>query len=193
MLELGTSAPDFSLPEVGNQRTVDFHDFDSQKALLVIFLCAHCPYVVHVQPELARLTHDYSGKGVGIVGITSNDVSQYPQDSPEQTVEMAKNAGLTFPILYDESQTVAMAYKAACTPDFFLFDASRRLVYRGQLDGSRPGRGVDRPAAGIPNGADLRAAIEATLAGESVNADQKPSIGCNVKWKRGNEPEYFAM
>jgi len=193
MLELGTSAPGFSLPDVTTNRTVSLRDFDSEKALLVIFLCAHCPYVVHVQPELARIARDYAGRGLGVVGITSNDVSHYPQDAPEHTAAMAKNTGLSFPILYDETQEVAKDYSAACTPDFFLFDVDRKLVYRGQIDNSRPGRGADRPAQGDLNGADLRAAIDATLGGQPVNPNQKPSIGCNVKWKRGNEPDYFSL
>lgn len=183
MLALGTPAPDFSLPDVVSGRTISLADFAGEKALLVIFLCAHCPYVVHVRPELARLAADYSGKGLGIVGITSNDIAQYPEDAPEPTAAMAREAGLTFPILYDETQAVARAYSAACTPDFFLFDAARRLVYRGQLDGSRPGRGPGRPGGGVLNGADLRAAIDATLAGAAVSAEQRPSIGCSIKWK----------
>ena len=191
MLDLGTPAPDFSLPCVATGRIVQLADFADARALVVIFLCAHCPYVVHVRPELVRLQKDYQGKGVAIVGITANDIAEYPQDAPAPTAAMARDAGLSFPILYDESQSVARAYSAACTPDFYLFDADRRLVYRGQLDDSRPGRGPDRPGRGALSGADLRAAIDAVLAGRSVNPSQKPSIGCNVKWKPGNEPEYF--
>lgn len=191
MLALGTSAPDFSLPDVAGTGTVKLADFSDQKALLVMFLCAHCPYVVHVQPELARIARDYADKSVGLVAITANDVAQYPQDSPAATAASAKAAGFTFPFLYDETQAVAKAYSAACTPDFFLFDSARRLVYRGQLDSSRPGRGPDRPGAGALNGSDLRAALDAVLADQPVNPDQKPSIGCNVKWKPGNEPAYF--
>jgi peroxiredoxin len=183
MLALGTAAPAFSLPDVITGRTVSLADFAADGALLVTFLCAHCPYVVHVRPELARLFSDYSGKGLGIVGITSNDVAQYPEDGPEPTATMARAAGLKFPILYDESQAIARAYSAACTPDFFLFDAERRLAYRGQLDASRPGRGPDRPGGGVLNGADLRAAIDATLAGQPVKPEQRPSIGCSIKWK----------
>ena len=190
MLALGTTAPDLSLPDVSTGRTVSLGDFAESRALLVIFLCAHCPYVVHVRPELVRIAADFADRGLGIVGITSNDVVQYPQDAPAPTAAMAREAGLTFPILFDESQAVARAYSAACTPDFFLFDAQRRLVYRGQIDASRPGRGPDRPGAGALNGADLRAAIGATLAGQPVGADQRPSIGCGIKWKPGSEPAY---
>jgi peroxiredoxin len=191
MIELGTPAPNFSLPDVGTGKTVQLADFADKKALLVMFVCAHCPYVVHVQPELARVARDYAGKSVGFVAITANDVAQYPQDAPEASAAMARAANWTFPFLYDESQAVAKAYTAACTPDFFLFDAARKLVYRGQLDGSRPGRGPDRPGGGVLNGADIRAALNAVLADQPVNPQQMPSIGCNIKWKPGNEPPYF--
>lgn len=191
MLALGTVAPDFSLPDVATGKTVTLADFAGQKALLVMFVCAHCPYVVHVQPELARLARDYAGKSVGFVAITANDVAQYPEDAPQPTAAMAQAAGWTFPFLYDESQAVAKAYTAACTPDLFLFDAARKLVYRGQLDSSRPGRGPDRPASGVLNGEHIRAALDAVLTGRPVSADQRPSIGCNIKWKPGNEPAYF--
>jgi thiol-disulfide isomerase/thioredoxin len=191
MLPLGTSAPEFALPDVSTDKTVQLADFAGRKTLLVMFVCAHCPYVVHVRPELARLARDYAGRSVGFVAITANDVAQYPQDAPQPSAGMARADGWTFPFLYDETQAVAKAYTAACTPDFFLFDAARKLVYRGQLDSSRPGRGPDRPGAGVLNGADLRAAIDAVLAGQPVNPDQKPSIGCNIKWKPGNEPAYF--
>ena len=191
MLALGTSAPDFSLPDVADGRAVSLADFSERKALLVMFLCAHCPYVVHVQPELVRLARDYSGQSVGLVAITANDAAQYPQDAPAPTAAAARAVGFTFPFLYDETQAVAKAYSAACTPDFFLFDTARRLVYRGQLDSSRPGRGSDRPGASALNGADLRAALDAVLADRPVNPEQKPSIGCNIKWKPGNEPAYF--
>ncbi len=184
MLPLGTAAPDFSLPAVASARSVSLADFSEKKALLVMFICAHCPYVVHVQPELVRLARDYGDRDVAIVAITSNDIENYPQDAPEPTAKMARAAGLTFPILFDETQAVARAYTAACTPDFFLFDAERKLVYRGQLDGSRPGKGV-------ATGEHLRAAIEALLAGGEGSAEQRPSVGCNIKWKPGNEPEYF--
>jgi peroxiredoxin len=191
MLPLGTPTPDFALPDVLSGKIVQLADFADKKALLVMFVCAHCPYVVHVQPELARLERDYATSSVGIVAITANDVAQYPQDAPTCSAEMARAAGWTFPFLYDESQSVARAFTAACTPDFFLFDADRKLVYRGQLDSSRPSRGPDRPSAGTLNGTDLRAAIDAVLSDFPVHADQKPSIGCNIKWKTGNEPAYF--
>jgi peroxiredoxin len=191
MLALGTPAPEFSLPDVAAGRAVSLKEFEGKTALLVMFLCAHCPYVVHVRPELAKLSQDYSDKSVGIVAITANDPAQYPDDAPEATAAMARAAGFTFPILFDETQSVAKAYTAACTPDFFLFDSSRRLVYRGQLDGSRPGRGAARPGVGTLDGADLRAALDAVLSGKSVSPDQRPSIGCNIKWKPGNEPAYF--
>ena len=185
MLALGTSAPDFSLPDVATEKTVSLDDFAEQRALLVMFVCAHCPYVVHVQPEIARLAADYAGRNLGIVAITANDAAQYPQDAPAPSAAMARAAGWAFPFLYDESQAVAKAFTAACTPDFFLFDAVRQLAYRGQLDSSRPGRGPDRPGAGILNGADLRAAIDTVLSDGLVSPDQKPSIGCSIKWKPG--------
>jgi thiol-disulfide isomerase/thioredoxin len=191
MLALGTAAPEFSLPDVHTGRTVLLADFAEKQALLVMFVCAHCPYVVHVQPELARLAQDYAGKSVAFVAITANDVEQYPQDAPGPSAAMARAAGWTFPFLYDATQAVARAYTAACTPDFFLFDANRCLVYRGQLDDSRPGRGSDRPGRGELNGSSVRAALDAVLAGQAVGHEQKPSIGCNIKWKRGNEPAYF--
>ena len=188
MLALGTAVPDFALPDVTNGRTVSLADFAEKKALLVMFLCAHCPYVVHVRPELARIARNYAGKSVALVAITANDAAQYPDDAPAPTAAMARAAGFTFPFLYDETQAIAKAYSAACTPDFFLFDAARRLVYRGQLDSSRPGRGADRPGSGALNGADLRAALDAVLAGQAVSAEQRPSIGCNIKWKPASEP-----
>ena len=191
MLELGTAAPDFALRAVATGKTMSLADFADARALVVVFLCAHCPYVVHVRPELARLHADYAAKGVAIVGITSNDIAQYPQDAPAPTAAMARDAGITFPILYDETQSVALAYSAACTPDFFVFDSARRLAYRGQLDDSRPMRAADRPGRGTLNGADIRAALDAILAGRAPAPEQKPSIGCNIKWKPGNEPEYF--
>jgi peroxiredoxin len=182
MLPLGTPLPEFSLPDVTTGQPVSSHDFFNSNVFLVIFLCAHCPYVIHVKDELARLGRDYADKALAIVGITSNDVANYPQDAPEPTAHFLQEAGIGFPVLYDESQAVAKAFTAACTPDFFLFDAARRLAYRGQLDDSRPGRGT-------PTGADLRAAIDAVLAGQAPGTDQKPSIGCNVKWKPANAPE----
>ena len=184
MLSLGISAPNFSLPDTEGQ-TVTLSDFDDAKALLVIFLCNHCPYVKHVAPELARLGNDYASKGLKIVGISSNDVENYPDDSPEKMAEEKSAQGYNFPYLYDEDQAAAIAYQAACTPDFFLFGAEQKLAYRGQLDESRPKS--DHPL----NGEDLRKAIDAVLGGQQPTSDQKPSIGCNIKWKPGNEPTYF--
>ena len=190
MLELGTKAPDFVLPDVVTGDAVSLHDFAEKKALLVIFLCAHCPYVIHVKPELARIGHDYGDEGLAIVAITANDVAEYPEDAPEPTARFAREAGFNFPVCYDESQSVAKAYSAACTPDFFLFGPDRTLLYRGQLDDSRPNR-RNKPGVGELNGADLRAAIDAVLNGEPVAVQQKASIGCNIKWKPGNEPNYY--
>ncbi|MEX0818536.1 MAG: thioredoxin family protein, partial [Pirellulaceae bacterium] len=181
MLPLGTKAPDFSLVNVDGQ-TASLSDFEGKPALLVIFMCNHCPFVKHVAAELARLGHEYQSRGVAIVGISSNDVSGYPADSPEQMIHEAELQGYSFPYLYDETQEVAKAYKAACTPDFFLFDGEQKLVYRGQLDSSRPGNGIP------VTGEDLRGAIDMVLAGEPVPQDQTPSIGCNIKWKEGGEP-----
>ncbi len=184
MLPLGTPAPDFSLLNVDG-KTVSLSDFDEAPALLVIFMCNHCPFVIHVADHLAQLAQEYLARGVAIVGINSNDVANYPADSPEQMVTEAEQRGYAFPYLYDETQEVAHAYRAACTPDFFLFDANKQLVYRGQMDSSRPD-------SGIPiTGEDLRAALDAVLAGEKPAEDQRVSIGCNIKWKPGNEPEYF--
>lgn len=193
MLPLGTPAPAFALPDVATGRTVQLSDFAGSQALLVVFLCAHCPYVVHVVPELARISRDYAGRALAIVGITANDITQYPDDAPEPTARFARDSGLAFPILFDESQAVAQAYTAACTPDFFLFGPDRTLVYRGQIDNSRPMRGPDRPGRGQLNGADLRAAIDAALEGRAASSEQLPSIGCNIKWKPGNEPTYFSL
>ena len=179
MRELGTPAPDFSLPDVVSGRTITVASFKGEKGLLVMFICRHCPFVKHIQVELARLGTDYQGRGLGIVAISSNDVANYPDDAPELMAEMAKVLGFTFPFCYDETQSVAKAYQAACTPDFFLFNEERALVYRGQLDDSRPDNG--KPVTG----GDLRAAIDAVLAGLPMAADQKPSIGCNIKWKAG--------
>jgi peroxiredoxin len=177
MLPLGTLASDFSLPDVVSGKTVSLSDFSGQKALLVMFICRHCPYVQHVKHELARIGKDYSQKGLGIVAISSNDAKKYPEDAPESLKEMAQECGFIFPLCYDETQEVARAYHAACTPDFFLFDGERKLVYRGQLDDSRPGNG--KPVTGR----DLRSAIDAVLAGKPVNPHQKPSLGCSIKWK----------
>lgn len=187
MLPLGTAAPDFSLPDVVNGRTVSFGDFKNSPALLVMFICNHCPYVKHVQAGMTQMAKDFQARGVGVGAISSNDVKNYPDDSPEKMKEEAPRAGYTFPYLYDESQSVARAYRAACTPDFFLFDAQRRLAYRGQMDDAR--RGNDLPVTGK----SLRDAVEAVLAGKPVSSSQIPSLGCNIKWKPGNEPEYFRL
>ncbi|QZZ18946.1 thioredoxin family protein [Leptothermofonsia sichuanensis E412] len=184
MLALGTVAPDFSLPDVVSGETISLASMAGKKALLVMFICQHCPYVKHVKEQLATLGKDYQGSELGIVAISANDVASYPADAPEQLKEMAIALGFTFPFCYDETQEVAKAYTAACTPDFFLFDGERKLVYRGQLDDSRPGNGLP------VTGRDLRQAIEATLTGQPISPDQKPSIGCNIKWKPGNEPGY---
>lgn len=184
MLPLGAAAPDFSLPNVDGT-TVSLGDYQDAPALLVMFMCNHCPFVKHIAAELAKLGRDYSERGVAIVGINSNDVENYADDSPEMMRQETEQQGYTFPYLYDETQEVAKSYRAACTPDFFLFDGDHCLVYRGQLDSSRPG-------SGIPvTGEDLRAALDAVLAGDPVASEQRPSIGCNIKWKAGNEPEYF--
>jgi peroxiredoxin len=184
MLPLGTLAPDFLLPEVVTGKSISLANFAGSKALLVMFICQHCPFVIHVKPELARIGRDYASKGVGIVAISANDATKYPQDDPEHLKAMAQDLSLNYPLCYDESQDVAHAYQAACTPDFFLFDSNLKLVYRGQLDSSRPGN--DEPVTG----ADLRAAIDAVLAEQPVSVEQTPSIGCNIKWKPGNEPSY---
>ena len=184
MVPLGTPAPSFSLPDTAG-KVVSLDVYKGSPALLVVFLCNHCPFVKHVLPQFVELAREYQQRGAGIVGINSNDVSHYPDDAPEKMAELSKAMDFPFPYLYDESQQVARSYGAACTPDFYLFDKDGRLVYRGQMDDSRPGNG--RPV----NGADLRAAMDAVLAGQPVSDDQKPSIGCNIKWKPGNEPEYF--
>ena len=185
MLGLGTPAPDFQLPDVSSGKTIQLSSFAGKKALLVMFISRHCPFVQHVKDELARLGRDYASKSVGIAAICSNFVPDFPDDAPAMLAALAAELSLTYPILFDESQAVAKAYEAACTPDFFLFDEDRKLVYRGQLDGSRPSNGV--PLTGV----DLRAAIDAVLAGQPVTADQKPSLGCNIKWRPGNEPAYY--
>ena len=182
MLPLGTTAPDFCLPDT-HGASVSRSDY-AGKPLLVVFLCNHCPYVQHVRAGLSEMARDYQAKGVAIVGISSNDVANYPDDSPEKMAEEAQRAGYVFPYLYDESQEVAKAYYAACTPDFFLFDKAHQLVYRGQMDASRPGS--DIPVTGR----DLRAAMDSVLADKPVSADQKASLGCNIKWKAGNQPTY---
>jgi peroxiredoxin len=187
MLPLGTAAPDFALPDVTTGRTVALADFAKSPALLVAFLCNHCPYVKHIQAGLAQLGKDLQARGVGVVGISSNDVVHYPDDSPEKMIEEARRAGYTFPYLFDESQAVARAYRAACTPDFFLFDGARRLVYRGQMDDAR--RANTLPVTGR----SLRDAVDAVLSGRAVETNQIPSLGCNIKWKPGHEPEYFNL
>jgi peroxiredoxin len=187
MLPLGTSAPDFELLDVTADGLVSRDDFADRPALLVLFICNHCPYVLHVIDEIASLGREYGGRGVAVVAISSNDVGSHPQDGPEPMAVFASERGFTFPYLYDETQSVAQAYHAACTPDLFLFDASRQLVYRGQLDGSRPSN--DIPV----DGRDLRAALDTTLAGGPISEPQLPSLGCNIKWKRGNEPANAAL
>ena len=177
MLELAAPAPDFALTDVVTGKTVRRDDFTGQKALLVMFICAHCPYVKHIEKALAALGKDYAGQPVAIVAISSNDATTHPDDSPGKLKKQAQTLGFAFPYLYDESQVVARAYKAACTPDFFLFDAGFQLIFRGQFDSSRPGNRVP------VTGEDLRAAIDAALAGKPPLEEQQPSIGCNIKWK----------
>jgi peroxiredoxin len=184
MLKLGTPAPDFSLPDVVSGKSISLATFANKELLLVMFICQHCPFVKHVKEELAKIGKDYQNTSLGIVAISANDVANYPDDSPEKLKEMAIALGFTFPLCYDESQETAKAYTAACTPDFFLFDNNRELVYRGQLDDSRPSNGTP------VTGKDLRAAIGAAMASQPIPPDQKPSIGCNIKWKPGNEPTY---
>ena len=184
MLPLGTTAPDFELPDT-NGKLVSLADLKASSALLVVFMCNHCPYVIHLRAGLVQLVRDYTSRGVAIVGINANDAKNYPADSPAKMAIEVKSAGYTFPYLYDESQAVAKSYRAACTPDFFLFDRGRRLVYRGQFDASRPGNGIPVTAK------DMRAALDAVLAGKTTSEFQAPSIGCNIKWKVGNAPDYF--
>ena len=184
MLELGTRAPDFRLQDVVSGKVISLETFSSKNGLLVMFICRHCPYVQHVKEELARLGKDYVGKGIGVVAISANDPVKYPDDAPAQLKAMAQELGFNFPFCLDDTQETAKAYSAACTPDFFLFDQDQKLVYRGQLDDSRPGNG--KPVTGR----DLRAAIDALLAGRPISSDQRASLGCNIKWKVGNEPAY---
>ena len=184
MLDLGTALPSFSLPDF-NGRTVSDADFKGGKGLLVAFICKHCPFVKHIRAEFARFAKEYEAKGLEVVAIASNDTQEFPEDGPEGMKQEAAEAGYTFPYLFDEKQKVAQAFRAACTPDLFLFDGSRRLAYRGQFDGSRPKNGVP------VTGADLRAAADAVLAGKPAPAAQRPSMGCNIKWSPGNAPEYF--
>jgi peroxiredoxin len=181
LLELGTAAPDFSLPDTDG-RLVALSDFEGAPALLVVFMCNHCPYVRHVRQGLIDFAREYAQRGVAVVAISSNDAGRFPADAPERMAEEAARYGYPFPYLYDETQQVAKSYRAACTPDLYLFDGERRLVYRGQFDGSRPGNDVP------VSGRDLRAAADAVLRGEPVGTDQKPSVGCSIKWKPGNEP-----
>ncbi len=185
MLELGTSAPDFHLGDTVSGKTLSLADFQDAPVLIVAFMCNHCPYVKHLRKNLSVFGRDMQAKGAAMVGISSNDVSTHPQDGPEKMALEAEEAGYTFPYLYDETQDVAKAYRAACTPDFYVFDGQRKLVYRGQFDDSRPGN--DLPV----NGADLRNAVDAVLEGREVPADQKPSMGCNIKWRPGHEPDYY--
>ncbi len=183
MLELGSAAPDFRLPDSSGKR-VSLQDFRDSPALLVVFMCNHCPFVKHIQRPLADLIREFQARGLAAVGINSNDVANYPADAPDKMAEEAARVPYSFPYLYDETQEVAKAYRAACTPDFFLFDADRRLAYRGQFDDARP-----RNAEPV-TGADLRQALEAVLGGQPVRGVQKPSIGCNIKWASGNAPDY---
>lgn len=177
MLPLGTRAPAFALPDTVSGRTLSLDALKGAKGTVVMFICNHCPYVKHVNPELVRVAKDYQGKGVSFAAISSNDVANYPDDAPDKMKATAQQLGYPFPYLYDESQATAKAYQAACTPDLFLFDSAMLCVYRGQLDDSRPGKGA-------PDGRDLRAALDAVVAGKPVGAEQKPSVGCNIKWKR---------
>ncbi len=185
MLSLNTPAPEFSLPEPASGKSVSLSDFEN-KPLVVVFMCNHCPYVKHIAAKLSELAANFLEQGVAVVAINSNDVSNYPDDSPDKMVEMVSEYGFSFPYLYDESQAVAKAYRAACTPDIYLFDQAHRLVYRGQFDAARPRN--DEPVTGK----DLQDAIKALLAGMPIADDQIPSLGCNIKWKPGNEPEYFS-
>ncbi|PMB45795.1 thioredoxin family protein [Fischerella thermalis CCMEE 5201] len=185
MLPLGTLAPDFQLPNVVSGEKVSLSSFASKKALLVIFLSRHCPFVQHIKSELAKLGKDYRDRNLGIVAISANDPNTHPDDAPESLKAFAKELNLSYPLLFDETQETAKNFFAACTPDFFLFDASRKLVYRGQLDDSRPNNGIS------VTGGDLRAAIEDVLSDRTITWEQKPSIGCNIKWKPGNEPVYY--
>ena len=184
MLPLGTSAPDFSLTDTVSGKKLSLASFEDKKALLVMFICNHCPYVKHLKPALVQLGRDYEKKDAAIVAISANDPGTHPDDAPEKLAADAKALGYKFPYLFDETQKVAQAYKAACTPDFFVFDGARKLVYRGQFDSSRPGNG--EPVTG----SDLRSALEAAMAGKAAAAKQQPSIGCNIKWRAGNEPRY---
>ena len=184
MLELGTKAPDFSLPDTAG-RTVSLGDFKGAPALVVIFMCNHCPYVIHVRDGLAKFTREYQEKSVAVVGINSNDVDSHPDDNPVAMAKEVKRVGYTFSYLFDETQEIAKAYRAACTPDFFVFDGAQKLVYRGQMDGSRPENKIE------VTGKDIRAALDTILEGKPVPTAQTASVGCNIKWKPGNSPDYF--
>ena len=185
MLELGTPAPDFKLLDVVSGETISLSNFAGKKALFVMFICRHCPFVKHVQTELAKIGKDYVPLDVGTIAISANNVATHPDDAPDKLKEMASELGFNFPYCYDETQEVAKAYTAACTPDFFVFDRDLKLAYRGQLDDSRPSN--DK----LVTGTDIRAALDAVLKGNSVGGEQKPSVGCNIKWKPGNEPSYY--
>ena len=185
MLPLGTLAPEIDLRDVVTGEKINISTFDGKKALLIMFIARHCPYVQHVKEEIARLGHDYQSKSVGIVAICASDIESYPMDAPDSLKDMARELNLTFPVCFDESQSVAKSYTAACTPDIFLFDEKRHLVYRGQLDDSRPGNNIP------VTGKDLRAAIDNLLSDKPIDPNQKPSIGCSIKWIPGNEPSYY--
>ena len=185
MLSLGTQAPDFRLPDIISGQIISLASFEDKTALLLMFICCHCPFVKHIEQEIAKLGQDYKEQSLGIIAISANDISKYPDDSPENIKLMAQKLGFNFPFCYDETQKVAQSYTAACTPDFFLFNKSRKLVYRGQLDNSRPSNQIQ------VTGIDLRQAIDSVLADRLIDFPQKPSIGCNIKWKPGNEPDYF--
>lgn len=184
MLGIGTQAPDFSLPDPASGNSVSLAEF-ADKPLLVVFSCNHCPYVLHILESFTNFANEAQRRGLAVVMISANDVAGYPADGPDKMAALAQSYGFEFPYLYDESQQVALAYRAACTPDFFLFDSAHRLVYRGQYDGSRPGNQV------VVDGSDMRAAVDALLEGKAISDDQIPSVGCNIKWRAGNEPDYF--
>ena len=186
MLELGTEAPQFSLPNPSTGDTVSLNDFHDAKGYVIAFICNHCPFVQLLRHEFARFGREYTEKGMAVIAINSNDIETYPNDGPEHMAKEASRFGYTFPYLLDEDQSVAKAYRAACTPDFFMFDADRKLYYRGQFDASRPGSDIS------VTGEDMRTAAEALLAGQPSPENQVPSLGCNIKWKAGNEPEYYS-
>ena len=186
MLPLGTVAPHFQLQDPVANKLVSLKDVTGERGTLVMFICNHCPYVIHVMDQFKGLADDFAGEGIGMVAINSNDVENYPQDAPPKMKELVAEQGWNFPFLHDEDQSVAIAYRAACTPDFYLFDGDLKLVYRGQLDGSRPGNDVP------VTGEDLRDALQRVLSGNEPSDVQRPSLGCNIKWKAGNEPDYFS-